>query len=64
MKRMDESPSGCSLTIWTVVEARQRPDLDGRRLLGGIDTLTVGWQHRVPAIAGTGGNLRAPGVRP
>ena len=51
---MDESPSGCSLTIWTVVEARRRPDLDGRELLGGVDIRTTGWQHRAPANSGRG----------
>jgi hypothetical protein len=54
---------GCSLTIWTVVEARRRPGLDGRKLPGGIDIRTTGLQHRAPVIPGAGRDLRAPGVR-
>jgi hypothetical protein len=54
---------GCSLTIWTVVEARPRPGLDGRKLLGGIDIRTTGWQHRAPVIFGASRDLRASGVR-
>ena len=54
---------GCSLTICTVVEVRRKPGLDGRRLLGGIDTRATGWQHRAPVILGASSDLRAPGVR-
>ena len=54
---------GCSLTIWTVIEARRRSGLDGRKLPGGIDIRTIGWQHRAPVIPRAGSDLRATGVR-
>jgi hypothetical protein len=45
MTPMDESPSGRSITIWTVVEVRRRLGLDGRRLLADSDIRIIGWQH-------------------
>jgi hypothetical protein len=54
---------GCCLTIWTVEEVRPKPGLDGRKLLGGIDTRAAGWQHLAPVIPGAGRDLRASGVR-
>ncbi len=63
MKPMDESPSGRSITIWTVVEVRRRPGLDGRQLLTGSDIRVTGWQHRAFVISDALGIVRAPSVR-
>jgi hypothetical protein len=63
VKPMDESPSGCSITIWTVVEVRRRPGLDGRRLLADSDIRIIGWQHLAFVISDATAIVRAPGVR-
>jgi hypothetical protein len=60
---MDESPSGRSITIWTVVEVRRRPGLDGRELLAGGDIRVTGWQYRGFVISDATGIVRAPSVR-
>ena len=53
MKPVDKPPPGCSLTIWTVVfEVRRRPDLDGRKPPGGVNTLATGSRDRASEFFG------------
>ena len=58
MKPVDKPPPGCSLTIWTVVfEVRRRPDLDGRKPPGGVNTVAIGSRDRAPGFFGRAAGL-------